>query len=801
MRAPTRAPIATLLLAAFVVVSASPGSVTAQFGRFGPEFADDGARAGEYGLDITSIFTALDAGEGRRALEAYEKTGREAEARGDAALAVRAYWAAGVTAFRLDRLPQAIAHSTRATSLAPHAPDSYLVTRAIVSSYNTLGVAYGTIGDVAQARRAFADGLTFVQSGPALKYEAGLGQSKAVLLRERAAIELRVGDHRAALTDAQQAVAILQNALQHPASRPTARTNLVMTYTLIARILIGEGRLDDAAAALSRAGQLPRADGLDALGAAVTVLSARVALGRNDARDALRLLREAEAPAERAGNRSLLREIDGASAAAYEMLGQLDAALGAIRSAITRTEAARGELADPGQRATFLEHRQAYYQTAVRIALRSGKPADALALAERSRSRAFLDLLGETVLSKGRTAALIQEETRLRARLGEATAEARADAAQARARAVTAERDYNAFLERVRKENGEQASMMAVEPVTLAEIQALLPDDTTLLEYLVSERDIVVWIVDRQGLEVRQTAVTRNDLVREVRDFRAAIAGQAPLAEIESRAVALYGTILSPAQSAIKTSRLLIVPHDVLHYLPFGALRTGNGKWLVEAYGLATVPSASVLKFLAGKGASANDRVLAVGNPDLGPALALRYAEREARAIGDKFKTAATVLTRADATEHRAKQLSPQAGVLHFAVHGELNEKDPMSSALLLVPGAGDDGRLEVREIFGLDLNAKLVVLSACETGLGALSRGDELVGLQRAFLYAGTPTVVTTLWKVDDRASFMLMRAFYDNLAAKGPAEALRIAQRGLMVDFPHPYAWAAFGLTGSSR
>ena len=123
---------------------------------------------------------------------------------------------------------------------------------------------------------------------------------------------------------------------------------------------------------------------------------------------------------------------------------------------------------------------------------------------------------------------------------------------------------------------------------------------------------------------------------------------------------------------------------------------------------------------------------------------------------------------------------------------------DPLSSALLLVPGGGEDGRLEVRELFGLDLHARLVVLSACETGLGALSRGDELVGLQRAFLYAGTPAVITTLWKVDDRASYELMRAFYDRLSGLGATEALRQAQRETMRTFPHPFAWAAFGLAG---
>lgn len=137
----------------------------------------------------------------------------------------------------------------------------------------------------------------------------------------------------------------------------------------------------------------------------------------------------------------------------------------------------------------------------------------------------------------------------------------------------------------------------------------------------------------------------------------------------------------------------------------------------------------------------------------------------------------------------------------HFATHGELNESEPLSSAVLLVPGGGEDGRLEVREVFGLDLRARLVVLSACETGLGKLSRGDELVGLQRAFLYAGTPAVVTTLWKVDDRASYELVRAFYDRLDGAGPVAALRQAQIEALRAFPHPFAWAAFGLTGVPR
>jgi CHAT domain-containing protein len=215
---------------------------------------------------------------------------------------------------------------------------------------------------------------------------------------------------------------------------------------------------------------------------------------------------------------------------------------------------------------------------------------------------------------------------------------------------------------------------------------------------------------------------------------------------------------------------------------------------------LARRHDAPRVRYLGDKGVGVSDRALIVGNPDVGTGLALRWAEREARVVG-QGTPGATVLVRADATEAQVKKLLESAGIIHFATHGELSESDPLSSALLLVPGDGEDGRLEVRELLGLDLHARLVVLSACETGLGKLSRGDELVGLQRAFLYAGTPTVVTTLWKVDDRASYELVRSFYEHLKKTGAADALRQAQLETMRTFPHPFAWAAFGLTGVPR
>ena len=173
----------------------------------------------------------------------------------------------------------------------------------------------------------------------------------------------------------------------------------------------------------------------------------------------------------------------------------------------------------------------------------------------------------------------------------------------------------------------------------------------------------------------------------------------------------------------------------------------------------------------------------------------------------------------------------------HFATHAQLNEDDPLSSAVLLAKGGKEDGRLEVREIFGMDLKANLVVLSGCDTGLGKLSTGDELVGLTRAFIYAGTPSVVASLWSVDDSSTAQPdERVSIRNLKTMSKVEALRqaqlelirgegrsdlLARRGvggigklgetpepqspsqnpISISTSHPYFWAPFILVGTVK
>jgi CHAT domain-containing protein/tetratricopeptide (TPR) repeat protein len=762
-----------------------------------------------YGFELDDTQEALQRGEGREALSYYEREARELERRGLRLEAAKAHAAIAFIARPLGAYQKGIRSGLRALELLKLERETIETVTRQASVYSVVGHTYRLAGDLKEARRHFQEGLELTSG---MLHVGRILFWSGLFSRALASLAFSQGDYQLALQHGRESVRFLENRLARlPSSRSdqlrhNTRRNLAFSWALVGNAQRRLGNLGEAETSLGQALEIAKELRAQEIEAQTLASLGWVANARGDFSRALGHFQEALALATRLNHVPQLIFIHNGIGRSHAGQRRFDEALAAFRRALELVEDVRGQLQEAGLRSGFLEDKQVIYHGAVRSALALRKPAEAFSFAERGRARAFLDLLGsQTTLSKGKTRALVEEEVRLRARLSEAQALAQdvtdvGDSARARQQVEAAEQAYRVFLERVRKENLEQASLMTVEPVTLQEVQGLLPEGTMLLEYLVTEQVTLLWVIDRQRVQVVRLPVPRASLVTEVRAFRQAIAEHAPLEQVQGLAGMLYERLLRAARPRIRGERLLIVPHDVLHYLPFGALRSPEGRWVVEEYTLATLPSASVLKYLRGKGEGASERVLAVGNPDLGPALTLRYAEREARSVVEQFP-GTRVLIRQEATEAKAKALSGEVGLLHFATHGELSEQDPLSSALLLVPEGAEDGRLEVRELFGLELTARLVVLSACETGLGKLSKGDELVGLQRAFLYAGTPAVVTTLWKVDDRASFVLMREFYEQLKARGPAEALRQAQRAIMTDFPHPFFWAAFGFTGVPR
>src|SRR5262245_45529576 len=774
--------------------------------------APTAAQPGEYPLDSDRIVEAVARGEGPQVLAYFERMAAVAESQGKRLQGARAHQAIALAAIDQAMFQKSIQAANRSLELFKTVPPAELSQSdfvRITQDYWHIGSAYRQMGNLVRARSILEDGVAFADTQLAGRRDTVIA---GIVRNTLALVTYAQRDYPTSLARATQASQIFDEALARPpqriseARKDQLRRLWALALTHCAKAELAMGNREAAEAAYQRALPLARQSPNHDIEVDILRAQGYLAFAQKDWAKALERFREGMPLAAQLKRPTALMWLSNDSARALGALGRVDEALAMSREAVRHAEGLRGELVNADLRGAFLDDKQSIYRQAVRLALQRQSPDEAFAFAERGRSRAFLDLLGsQTALSKGRTRGLVEEEVRLRARLAQARALLREsddleESERAGAVAEAIERDYRAFLERVRSESREQASLMTVEPVTLPEIQRRLPEGTTLLEYLVDDEDVIVWVVDRQRTAVVRIPGDQQSLVTLIREFRSAIAKRASLAGVRAQAEALYDRLLGPARGQITGDRLLIVPHGVLHYLPFAALRSAAHRWLVEEFALATLPSASVLRYLADKGPGGDEPALVIGNPDVGAGLALPWAEREARMVA-RYERGATVLVRGDATEAKVKTLLESAGLVHFATHGVLRESDPLSSALLLVPGAGEDGRLEVRELFGFELRARLVVLSACETGLGKLSRGDELVGLQRAFLYAGTPAVITTLWKVDDRASYQLIRSFYSRLEKAGPAEALRQAQRETLKAFSHPYSWAAFTLTGVPR
>jgi CHAT domain-containing protein len=472
-----------------------------------------------------------------------------------------------------------------------------------------------------------------------------------------------------------------------------------------------------------------------------------------------------------------------------------------LRKAIDSIESARSQLESEDLRVSFFERQGTTYSSFIRANLAINNLDDAFNYTERARSRAFLDILGSKV-QLGRQSALIEEEKKLQESIkqlrakqtGETDEEDDEDVREVGSQTsdlAAAEKAYVDFLAKVRKENKEQASLMNVEPLTLKQVQELLDHGVTMLEYFVTQDSVILWIVEKDQVASVTVPLRRGQLQSRVNSFREAIQQFEEKDKFKQQAIGLYKTLIQPALPYVKGKELLIIPHDVLHYLPFQALLASDGQYLVEKYPINYLSSASLMQFTQEKRKAKGElsavlaqggKVLTFGNPDLkDPKKNLQYAGFEAKQI-KSLCPQSTIYLEKEATEEKAKSLSPQNDIIHFASHAELNENDPLGSAILLAKSDKEDGRLEVREIFGMDLKASLVVLSACETGLGKLSSGDELVGLTRAFIYAGTPSVVASLWNVEDSSTAQLMASFYKNLKTMTKVEALRQAQLQLI-------------------
>ncbi|MDO8446274.1 MAG: CHAT domain-containing protein [Deltaproteobacteria bacterium] len=475
-----------------------------------------------------------------------------------------------------------------------------------------------------------------------------------------------------------------------------------------------------------------------------------------------------------------------------------------LKEAITVVEKMRGRIKVDEYKTGFLENKTDLYEEMVLLLLRMGRVEEAFNYAERARSRNFIDMLGNQKVNLKSVASqrLLEMERNLRSRIENLEERARGNAAL-QEELTKARKGYEALLIEIKEESPELSSFVTVEPPTLLDIQKTIPKDTSLLEYMVTKDGIVIWTIGSSRIESTIVPVGRETLKEKVVRYREMMESVTPL---EKESLELYNLLVKPVEQLIDGTKYIgIIPHDVLHYLSFSSLFDGK-QYLIEAHPIFYSPSASVLKMIVDRNVGATgrmpiQRLLVVGNPDLGDAAYdLPFAEREAGSIGREYE-GSELLLRKEATETRVKEDIGKFNGVHFASHGVYDSATPLFSTLKLTRDDANDGNLTANEVFSLNLKASLIIMSACQTGLGKLTTGDEIIGLNRAFIYAGAPSVISTLWRVNDAASAMIVKRFYRSYKNNDLAESLRLAQMAAKEYYPHPAYWAGFGLTGDYR
>ena len=376
----------------------------------------------------------------------------------------------------------------------------------------------------------------------------------------------------------------------------------------------------------------------------------------------------------------------------------------------------------------------------------------------------------------------------------------------------------NKLDEELRSRSPQYASLRPPSGVTLAQAKCALRERMLLLEYVVDGEHCYVFAVTRTTCQMFKLSASEDRLRELARQFRAALSNDK---NIESLGKELYEVLISPAESLLQEkTELLICPQGPLIKIPFAALISNRGKgetpkYLVQNQALTTTVSMGVyLQLIERPPSEATLGLLAFGNPSrriaetnnmsTGPKSSdLAWAIREVEGIVNLYGEDAVALLGKEAKESAAKELAGTARILHFSCHGNLDVSYPLDSGLILIQGDGEDGLLQGWEIIGaLSLQADLVVLSACETGLGKETKYEGLIGLTRALESAGARNVLVSLWAVNDASTAALMKEFYRGMRSKefSPARALQRAQQ-LMIKsrrWGSPYHWSAFVLEG---
>jgi CHAT domain-containing protein len=503
----------------------------------------------------------------------------------------------------------------------------------------------------------------------------------------------------------------------------------------------------------------------------------------------------------------------------------LPQALEECDQAIQHVERLRGRLMVEF-RAGFVEDKQVVYEDAITLCLALEEPWRGLEYVERAKSRALLDLLAfrfdlsPQVRSAG-DQALVDELTQLRAernrlqrrmtsgdevfeRGGESVENEPRDTQQS---ALALERRIAELWHTLLIHNADYAHDASLCQVRIEPVQPYLDSDTLLVEYFIARGDLIAFLVSAESVRAYRLAGDLASIQRwlqllwhNLKTVPGSTLERIPDLARNAQGLLqrLYQCLIAPMDEMIASHpQLIIVPHGPLHYLPFHALHDGL-HYLIQQHEISYLPSSSILHYCRQLPANGSG-LLAVGHSLNGR---LPYTVHEAQTVAALWNSQPCVEDQA--TLEHLRTASPACQVLHLAAHGDFRADNPLFSGLALA-----DGWLTTFEVFNLHLQASLVSLSACQTGRSVVGGGDELLGLMRAFLYAGAKSLVLSQWAVNDRSTSEFMQTFYRILrSGQTKGAALRQAQLQLLGGtqsvtdsaYTHPYFWAPFFLVGDA-
>ncbi|HEX2062079.1 MAG TPA: CHAT domain-containing protein [Thermoanaerobaculia bacterium] len=519
-----------------------------------------------------------------------------------------------------------------------------------------------------------------------------------------------------------------------------------------------------------------------------------------------------------------------AAAQAYRALGWTEQAWDSIREAIELREELSPFIAGGDQQHIHESNaRAAHYHLAAALALDRGDPLESLTLLEHARARVLTE-----ILEQGRPGALAEadaadrheqarrerEITKLNVELDRARVTGDPSAATAlEAKLADARAAYLSFLDGIRARSGRRVVTHRRPDVrAFAAMIERLPDHVAAVEYLVEDDRLLAFVVRNGNVVHHEVKIERKAIEQRVNAFVDMLSRRN--LHVRDAARDVYDVLVRPLERELAGAEmLLVVPDGVLWRVPFAALADARGRYLVERTAFVYAPSITAFLTMAeAKTGTRPASFFGVGNPALSQTARRNFtsfyrdatldpipdAEREVDAAWKLYDPRQSrVLKGAQATEVATKSGVRDATIVHFATHALLDDRHPMYSRLALAPDSelSDDGWLESWEIARLELDAEVVILSACETARGAIGGGEGVVGMAWSFFLAGARSTVATQWKIASRSTADLMIAFHRSLRESGnKADALRDAQLALLRDrrYEHPFYWGAFVLIG---